>query len=135
MRDFILEMGKDFLFIDDEHRISVGGKTFKVDLLFYHRLLQCMVAIELKTDEFQPKDLGQLEFYLEALDQEERRSNENPSIGIILCKDADMEVVRYALNRSMSPTMVALYKEQLQVGGVIQRSLVEFCKFVNKGKK
>lgn len=135
MKDFILELGKDFLFIDDEHRIAVGGKTFKVDLLFYHRLLQCMVAIELKTDEFQPKDLGQLEFYLEALDQEERRSNENPSIGIILCKDADMEVVRYALNRSMSPTMVALYKEQLQVGGVIQRSLVEFCKFISKGKK
>jgi len=134
MKDFILEMGKDFLFIDDEHRISVGGKTFKVDLLFYHRLLQCMVAIELKTTEFQPKDLGQLEFYLEALDQEERRSNENPSIGILLCKDADMEVVRYALNRSMSPTMVAQYKEQLQVGGVIQQSLVEFCKFVNKGK-
>ena len=132
MKDFILELGKDFLFIDDEHRIAVGGKTFKVDLLFYHRLLQCMVAIELKTDEFHPKDLGQLEFYLEALDQEERRSNENPSIGIILCKDADMEVVRYALNRSMSPTMVALYKEQLQVGGVIQRSLVEFCKFLNK---
>ena len=133
MKDFILEMGKDFLFIDEEHRITVGSKTFKVDLLFYHRLLQCMVAIELKTDEFQPKDLGQLEFYLEALDQEERRSNENPSIGIILCKDADMEVVRYALNRSMSPTMVALYKEQLQVGGVIQRSLVEFCRFVSKG--
>ena len=132
MKDFILELGKDFLFIDDEHRIAVGSKTFKVDLLFYHRLLQCMVAIELKTDEFQPKDLGQLEFYLEALDQEERRSNENPSIGIILCKDADMEVVRYALNRSMSPTMVALYKEQLQVGSVIQRSLVEFCKFLNK---
>ena len=132
MKDFILEMGKDFLFIDDEHRVTVGSKTFKVDLLFYHRLLQCMVAIELKTTEFHPKDLGQLEFYLEALDQEERRSNENPSIGIILCKDADMEVVRYALNRSMSPTMVALYKEQLQVGGVIQRSLVEFCKFLKK---
>lgn len=133
MKDFILEMGKDFLFIDDEHRVTVGSKTFKVDLLFYHRLLQCMVAIELKTTEFQPKDLGQLEFYLEALDQEERRSNENPSIGILLCKDADMEVVRYALNRSMSPTMVAQYKEQLQVGGVIQRSLVEFCKFLNNG--
>ena len=132
MKDFILELGKDFLFIDDEHRVTVGSKTFKVDLLFYHRLLQCMVAIELKTTEFHPKDLGQLEFYLEALDQEERRSNENPSIGIILCKEADMEVVRYALNRSMSPTMVALYKEQLQVGSVIQRSLVEFCKFLKK---
>lgn len=132
MKDFILEMGKDFLFIDDEHRVTVGSKTFKVDLLFYHRLLQCMIAIELKTTEFHPKDLGQLEFYLEALDQEERRSNENPSIGIILCKEADMEVVRYALNRSMSPTMVALYKEQLQVGSVIQRSLVEFCKFLKR---
>lgn len=135
MKDFILEMGKDFLFIDEEHRISVGGKVFKIDLLFYHRLLQCMVAIELKTTEFHPKDLGQLEFYLEALDQEERRSNENPSIGILLCKEADMEVVRFALNRSMSPTMVTQYKEQLQVGGVIQRSLVEFCKFLSKEEK
>ena len=136
MKAFILELGKDFLFIEEEHRLMVGGKTFKVDLLFYHRLLQCMVAIELKTSEFHPKDLGQLEFYLEALDQEERRSNENPSIGILLCKEANMEVVRFALNRSMSPTMVAQYKEQLQVGGVIQRSLVEFCRFLdNAGEK
>ena len=135
MKDFILELGKDFLFIDEEHRVTVGSKTFKIDLLFYHRQLQCMVAIELKTTEFQPKDLGQLEFYLEALDQEERRSNENPSIGILLCKEADMEVVRFALNRSMSPTMVALYKEQLQVGGVIQQSLVEFCRFINENKR
>ena len=134
MKDFILELGKDFLFIDEEHRITVGGKTFKIDLLFYHRLLQCMVAIELKTTEFHPKDLGQLEFYLEALDQEEKRSNENPSIGILLCKEADMEVVRFALNRSMSPTMVTQYKEQLQVGGVIQRSLVEFCRFLNNSE-
>ena len=136
MKAFILELGKDFLFIEEEHRLTVGGKTFKVDLLFYHRLLQCMVAIELKTSEFHPKDLGQLEFYLEALDQEERRSNENPSIGILLCKEANMEVVRFALNRSMSLTMVAQYKEQLQVGGVIQRSLVEFCRFLdNAGER
>lgn len=132
MKDFILEMGKDFLFIDQEHRITVGSKTFKVDLLFYHRLLQCMVVIELKTTEFQPKDLGQLEFYLEALDKEERRTNENPSIGILMCKDADMDVVRYALNRSMSPTMITLYKEQLQEGGVIQRSLVEYCNYLKQ---
>ena len=135
MRDFILELGKDFLFVDEEYCVTVGSKTFKIDLLFYHRLLQCLVAIELKTTEFHPKDLGQLEFYLEALDQEERRSNENPSIGILLCKEADMEVVRFAMNRSMSPTMVALYKEQLQVGGVIQRSLVEFCDFLSRGGK
>lgn len=132
MKDFILEMGKDFLFIDEEHPIKVGGKTYKVDLLFYHRLLQCMVVFELKTTEFHPSYQGQLEFYLEALDQEERRSNENPTIGIILCKEYDMETVRFALNRSMSPMMIMQYKEQLRVGGVIQRSIVEYCKFINE---
>lgn len=132
MKEFILEMGKDFLFIDEEHPIKVGGKTYKVDLLFYHRLLQCMVAFELKTTEFHPSYQGQLEFYLEALDQEERRSNENPTIGIILFKELDMETVRFALNRSMSPMMIMQYKEQLKVGSVIQRSIVEYCKFINE---
>lgn len=131
MKEFILEMGKDFLFIDEEHPIKVGGKTYKIDLLFYHRQLQCMVAFELKTTEFHPAYQGQLEFYLEALDQEERRSNENPTIGIILCKESDMETVRYALNRSMSPLMIMQYKEQLKVGGVIQRSIEEYCKYIN----
>lgn len=132
MKEFILEMGKDFLFIDQEHPVTVGGKTFKIDLLFYHRLLQCMVAFELKTTEFQPAYQGQLEFYLEALDQEERRSNENPTIGIILCKESDQDVVRFALNRSMSPMLVMQYKEQLKIGGVIQRSLVEYCNYISK---
>ena len=132
MKEFILEMGKDFLYIDQEHPIIVGGKTFKIDLLFYHRLLQCMVAFELKTSEFQPAYLGQLEFYLEALDQEERRSNENPTIGIILCKESDQEVVRFAWNRSMSPMLIMQYKEQLKVGGVIQRSLVEYCRCISQ---
>ena len=134
MKEFILEMGKDFLYIDQEHPITVGGKTFKIDLLFYHRLLQCMVAFELKTTEFLPSYQGQLEFYLEALDQEERRSNENPTIGIILCKESDQDVVRFALNRSMSPMLVMQYKEQLKVGGVIQRSLVEYCKYISQGE-
>lgn len=89
-----------------------------------------MVAIELKANEFDPRDLGQLEFYLEALDQNEKRNNENPSIGILMCKEANPEVVRYALNRSMSPTMVAKYEEQLKVGSVIQRSLEEFTEFL-----
>lgn len=131
MKDFILEMGKDFLYIDQEHQLEVGGQTFRCDLLFYHRALQCLVAIELKTTKFDPRDLGQLEFYLEALDQVERRSNENPSIGILMCKDANPEVVRYALNRSMSPTMVAKYEEQLKVGSVLQRSLEEFVGFLD----
>ena len=85
---------------------------------------------ELKTTEFHPSYQGQLEFYLEALDQEERRSNENPTIGIILCKESDMETVRFALNRSMSPMMIMQYKEQLKVGGVIQRSIEEYCKYI-----
>ncbi len=135
MKDFILEVGKDFLFIDQEHQVAVGGKTFKIDLLFYHRQLQCMVAFELKTTEFKPSYLGQLEFYLEALDQEERRTNENPTIGILLCKESDMDVVRFALNRSMSPLMIMQYKEQLKVGSVIQRSLVEFCEYLTKNDR
>lgn len=130
MKDFILEMGKDFLYIDREHQLEVGGQIFRCDLLFYHRALQCLVAIELKTTKFDPRDLGQLEFYLEALDQTERRSNENPSIGILMCKDANPEVVRYALNRSMSPMMVSRYEEQLQIGSVLQRSLEEFVNFI-----
>lgn len=131
MKDFILEMGKDFLYIDQEHALEVGGQIFRCDLLFYHRALQCLVAIELKTTKFDPRDLGQLEFYLEALDQTERRSNENPSIGILMCKDANPEVVRYALNRSMSPTMVSKYEEQIKLGSVLQRGLEEFVDFLN----
>ena len=132
MKEFILEMGKDFLFVDQEHTLEVGGQNFRCDLLFYHRALQCLVAIELKTTTFDPRDLGQLEFYLEALDQNEKRSNENPSIGILMCRDANPEVVRYALNRSISPTMVSKYEEQLKVGSVIQRSLEEFVEFLDK---
>ena len=132
MKEFILEIGKDFLFVDQEHTLEVGGQNFRCDLLFYHRALQCLVAIELKTTTFDPRDLGQLEFYLEALDQNEKRSNENPSIGILMCKDANPEVVRYALNRSISPTMVSKYEEQLKVGSVIQRSLEEFVEFLDK---
>lgn len=134
MKDFILELGKDFLFVDEEHCLEVGGKTFKCDLLFYHRGLRCLVAIELKTVEFEPSFMGQLEFYLEALDQTEKRSNENPSIGILLCKEANREVVKYALNRSMSPTMVAEYKEKLIPQEVLQRSLEEFIGAVGELK-
>ena len=135
MKEFILEIGgRDFLFIDDEHVLKVNGKPYKCDLLFYHRLLQCMVAFELKTTEFRPSYKGQLEFYLEVLDQEEKYAHENPTIGIIFCKESDPEVVRYAMNRTMSPMMVMQYKEQLKVGGVIQRCLEEYCRFVNEVK-
>jgi predicted nuclease of restriction endonuclease-like (RecB) superfamily len=134
MKDFVLELGKDFLFYDKEYSLQVGNSTFKIDLLFFHRGLQCLVAIELKTGKFKPEYMGQLEFYLEALDRDVRRSNENPSIGILLCQEADRSVVEYAMSRSLSPTMIAEYKRQLIPKEVLQRSLEEFTKFLNLQK-
>ena len=135
IKQFVLELGKDFLFVDSEYPLQVGGSTFKIDLLFYHRGLQCLVAIELKTGRFKPEYVGQLEFYLEALDRDVKRSNENPSIGILLCQSADHSVVEYAMSRSMSPTMVAEYKRQLIPKEVMQKSLDEFCTFLMDSKK
>ncbi len=132
MKDFILELGKDFLFIGQEYPLQVGGKTFKIDLLFFHRALQCLVAVELKTTEFEPAFMGQLEFYLEALDNDVKRSNENPSIGILLCKETNREIVRYALNRSLSPTMIAKYERELIPKEVLQKSLNEFLNFIEE---
>lgn len=133
MKQFILELGKDFIFMDQEYRLDIGASTFKADLLFFHRGLQALVAVELKKTKFHPRDLGQLEFYLEALDREVKRSNENPSIGIILCPEADKVVVEYAMSRSMSPTMIAEYKRILIPQERMQQQLNEFCDvFLNK---
>ena len=129
MKQFILELGKDFIFMDQEYRLNVGASSFKADLLFFHRGLQALVAVELKKTRFHPRDLGQLEFYLEALDRDVKRSNENPSIGIILCPDADKVVVEYAMSRSMSPTMIAEYKRILIPQEQMQQQLKEFCQF------
>jgi predicted nuclease of restriction endonuclease-like (RecB) superfamily len=127
MKQFILELGKDFIFMDQEYNLMVGTSTYKADLLFFHRGLQALVAVELKKTKFHPRDLGQLEFYLEALDRDVKRSNENPSIGIILCPEADHVVVEYAMSRSMSPTMIAEYKRILIPQERMQQQLNEFC--------
>lgn len=127
MKQFILELGKDFIFMDQEYKLNVGTSTYKADLLFYHRGLQALVAVELKKTKFHPKDLGQLEFYLEALDRDVKRSNENPSIGIILCPESDKVVVEYAMSRSMSPTMIAEYKRILIPQERMQKQFSEFC--------
>lgn len=133
MKQFILELGKDFIFMDQEYCLNIGASTFKADLLFFHRGLQALVAVELKKTKFHPRDLGQLEFYLEALDRDVKRSNENPSIGIILCPEADRVVVEYAMSRSMSPTMIAEYKRILIPQERMQQQLNEFCNlFLNK---
>lgn len=125
MKKMILELGKDFLFIGEEYKVQVGNRDFKIDLLFYHRGLQCLVAFELKKEKFEPEHLGKVNFYLEALDRDVKKENENPSIGILLCKDKDSEVVEYALSRSLSPTMVSEYRTQLPDKKLLQQKLHE----------
>lgn len=125
IKNFILELGKDFLLIGEEYKLQVGNSDFYIDLLFYHRGLQCLVAFELKADKFKPDHLGQLNFYLEALDRDVKKQNENPSIGVLLCKDKDNEVVEYALSRSLSPTLVSEYKTQLPDKKFLQQKLHE----------
>lgn len=130
MKEFILELGKDFLFVDSEYGVQVGGSTKRIDLLFYHRALQCLVAIELKAVGFQPEFVGKMDMYLEALDRDVKRDNENPSIGIILCPSADRSMVEYTLSRSLSPTMVAEYQRKLIPQEVMRKSLEEYCSFI-----
>lgn len=130
MKEFILELGKDFLFVDSEYGVEVGGSTKRIDLLFYHRALQCLVAIELKAVDFQPEFVGKMDMYLEALDRDVKRDNENPSIGIILCPSADRSMVEYTLSRSLSPTMIAEYQRKLIPLEVMRKSLEEYCTFL-----
>lgn len=126
LKDFILEIGRDFTFLGEEYRIQVGNSDFFIDLLFYHRELQSLVAFELKIDKFKPEYLGQLEFYLEALDRDIKKNHENPSIGVLLCRDKDDEVVEYATSRSLSPTVVAEYEIKLIPKETLRRKLHEF---------
>ena len=134
MKAFVLELGKDFLFIESEFGVQVGGSTKRIDLLFFHRALQCLVAIELKAVDFQPEFVGKMDMYLEALDRDVKRDNENPSIGIILCPSADRSMVEYTLSRSLSPTMIAEYQRKLIPKEVMKKSLEEYCAFL-KGNK
>jgi predicted nuclease of restriction endonuclease-like (RecB) superfamily len=128
MKSFILELGKDFLFVDEEYRLQVGNRDFKSDLLFYHRNLQCLVAFELKTTQFEPEHLGKLNFYLEALDRDVKKPHENPSIGLLLCKSKDEEVVEYALSRTLSPTLISQYTLALPDKKLLKAKLNEFYK-------
>ncbi len=127
LKSFILEFGKDFTFIGEEYRIQVGGQDFYIDLLFYNRALACLVPIELKIGKFKPDHIGQINFYLEALDRDVKKPNENPSVGVILCATKDDAVVEYALGRSMSPTMVADYTLQLPDKKFLEAKLREIA--------
>ena len=127
IKQFILEFGKDFSFIGEEYRVQVGGQDFYIDLLFYNRALSCLVPIELKIGKFKPEHVGQINFYLEALDRDVKRPNENPSVGLILCASKDDAVVEYALNRSMSPTLVSDYTLCLPDKKILQAKLQELA--------
>lgn len=129
IRRFLGELGRDFCFVGSEVPLQVGGRDFALDLLFFHRGLRCLVAIELKIDEFQPEHLGKLEFYLEALDRDVRKPGEAASIGVLLCAGKDSEVVEYALSRALSPALVSEYQTQLPDKHLLQTKLQEFYAF------
>lgn len=134
LKDFILEFGKDFTFVGQEYRIQVGKNDYYIDLLFFHRGLCCLVMVELKIDDFKPEYLGKLNFYLEALDRDVRKPYENPSVGIILCKSKDDEVVEYALSRNLSPALVAEYTTKLIPKKILQKKLHEYV-IMSESKK
>lgn len=138
MKRFILELGRDFIFMGEQYRLQVGNQDFYLDLLFFHRGLSALVAFELKIGKFSPEHLGQLNFYLEALDRDVKKPHENPSIGVLLCRDKDEEVVEYALSRNLSPALIAQYQLQLPDKKLIQAKLHEWLQQlpdVDAGKK
>ena len=135
LKKFILEFGKDFTFVGEEYRVSVGNKDFYIDLLFFHRELQCLVAVDLKVTDFKPEYLGKMEFYLEALDRDVKKEKEKPSVGIILCKNKDTKIVEYALSRSMSPALVAKYQTELFDKQLLENKLDEFFRLAALNKK
>jgi predicted nuclease of restriction endonuclease-like (RecB) superfamily len=126
LKDFLLELGRDFCFVGSQYVVQLGGRDFVLDLLFFHRSLNCLVAFELKVGRFEPEYLGKLSFYLEALDRNEKKPHEAPSIGVLLCASKDDEVVEYALNRTLSPTLIAEYQTRLPDKKLLQAKLHEF---------
>ena len=126
LKQFLIELGRDFCFIGSYYPIQVGGRDFVIDLLFFNRALNYLVALELKIEEFQPEHLGKLEFYLEALDRDVKKPHERPSIGVLLCATKDHEVVEYALSRSLLPALVAEYRTRLPDKMLLQAKLHEF---------
>jgi predicted nuclease of restriction endonuclease-like (RecB) superfamily len=126
LKDFLIELGRDFCFVGSHYPVQVGGRDFEIDLLFFHRGLNCLIDIELKVDEFQAEYLGKPEFYLEALDRNVKKPHETPAIGLLLCATKDHEVVEYALSRSASPALVAEYQTRMPDKKLLQAKLHEF---------
>ena len=110
VRDFILELGKGFAFVGSQYHLEIGGQDYFLDLLFYHLRLRCYVAIDLKIEEFKPEFAGKMNFYLSAMDDVLRQSNDQPSLGLILCKERNRLIVEYALRDMSKPMGVAAYR-------------------------
>ena len=132
LKDFILEVGKDFTFIGDEYKVQVGNHDFFIDLLFYNRELSCLVAFELKLGEFKAEYLGKMNLYLEALDRDVKKNQENPSVGVILCSSKDKSVVEYSLSKNLSQTLISEYKLKLIDKKILEEKLKEMKLLINK---
>lgn len=126
LKNFVLEIGRDFTFVGEEYKVQVGNSDFFIDLLFYHRSLTCLVAFELKIDNFKPEYVGKMNFYLEALDRDCKKPKEKPSIGVILCAGKEDEVVEYAMSRNISPTLISQYSLQLIDKKLLEEKLREY---------
>jgi len=135
LKDFILEFGRDFAFVAEEYRVQVGNRDFFIDLLFFNRELNCLVAIELKIGEFEPGHLGKMDFYLEALDRDVRKADENPSVGLILCTKKDVTVVEYAMSRSLSPALIADYRLHLPNKELLGNKLRELAELARTAEE
>ena len=112
LRDFILELGYGFCFVGRQHRLTLGRKEYFIDLLFYHRFLKALVAIDLKVGPFEPEFAGKMDFYLNLLNEKERAPDDGPSIGIIMCAEKDNLEVEFALKTKANPIGVAEYQLQ-----------------------
>ena len=123
LRNFFLEFGKNLSFVGEEYPLVVDHEAFRIDLLFFHRELKCLVAIELKIGAFKPAYVGTMQFYLAALDEKIKLSDENPSIGLILCRSKKESVVRLTLSKSHTPIKISAYQTKLPDNALIQQRL------------
>lgn len=135
LRDFFLEFGKNFSFIGSEYPLRVGGETFELDLLFYHRELGCLVPVELKIGAFKPEYIGKMQFYLGALDEQIRLPHEKPSVGLILCKSKNDETVRLAMSQAARKIGVATYQAKLLDTKLLTQKLHQLPLPKEKGEK
>jgi predicted nuclease of restriction endonuclease-like (RecB) superfamily len=132
IRNFLIEIGGDFSFIGNQYPLKISDKNYEIDLLLYHRELQCLVAIELKIDAFQPEYAGKMNFYLSALNQMVKKQHENPSIGIIICKSKDRTTVDFALQDVNKPIGIATYNLSKELPKNIQDYFPSIEELINK---